>query len=286
MSEEISSINLYSTPPAPVEVLSTPSQLKLACSDITTGFKQWRMWLALAWQDIQLRYRRSILGPFWVTISMSITILGISWLYGYLFQSSLKEYLPYVATGIILWSLYSSLIIEGCQIFIEAENYLKQIKLSYTGLVLRGTMRNFILFLHNIIIMLPIILLFHMPANHTLFLLIPGLFIVFLSGMSYSLILAILSARYRDMTQMIASIMQVIFFLTPIMWFESKLPAEARALIDLNPFVEFLELLRMPLLGGAPSASVWIVALGVTGFGMLLAFLLLMKQRTRIIYWL
>ena len=84
----------------------------LAWNDIADGLKSWRIWLLLAWHAVKLRYRRSTLGPFWITISMAITIYTMGILYGHLFKINLAVYYPFLATGILGWNLIS-LIVNG-----------------------------------------------------------------------------------------------------------------------------------------------------------------------------
>ena len=135
---------------------------RLAFDDFFTALQNWQIWLLLSWQDIRLRYRRSQLGPFWITISMAVTIYTMGFLYGHIFKMNLQEYFPYLTGGMLTWALISSLLNESTNTFIEAESYIKQIKLPYTTYIFRMTTRNVIIFLHNIVIIIPLIFIFHL----------------------------------------------------------------------------------------------------------------------------
>jgi lipopolysaccharide transport system permease protein len=101
------------------------------------------------------------------------------------------------------------------------------------------------------------------------------------------LILAIICARYRDLPQMINSVLQVIFYLTPIMWLPSLLPARAGVyLLDWNPVFHMLEIVRAPLLGQLPSSANWMVAGGMAVAGWIVAVLVFARYKRRIAYWL
>src|SRR5690348_3195559 len=132
------------------------TQMSLALSDIKEGLSKWQIWLLLAWQDIRLRYRRSTLGPFWITLSMGITIGMTGLLYGSLFHIRMIEYFPTFASGMLIWSFISSSLSEGSNIFIESESFLKRIRLPYSTFVFRTVTRNLIIFLHNFVIYIPI----------------------------------------------------------------------------------------------------------------------------------
>jgi lipopolysaccharide transport system permease protein len=258
----------------------------LAISDIYDGLKEWRIWLLLAWQDVKLRYRRSTLGPFWITLSMAVTIYSMGLLYGRLFKMDLTQYYPFLASGILTWSLLSSLLTEGASIFVESEQFIKQMKQPYSVFVFRAVTKCFIIFFHHIIVIIPIVLIFHVKINfYTLFVLL-SLFIIWLNGVMYGVILAILGTRFRDIGQLIISLVQVIFFLTPIIWSPSVLPMRYQYIVNLNPFAQFMELLRKPLLGSMPASYTLFFVTLVTLLGIFFSFMVFSSYRARIAYWL
>ena len=92
--------------------LPRKSQTMLALADLMEGFKKWPVWFLLACQDIKLRYRRSVLGPFWITISMAITVYTMGFLYGHLFRSELQTYYPFLVSGMLAWAVISSIVLD------------------------------------------------------------------------------------------------------------------------------------------------------------------------------
>lgn len=261
---------------------------QLAWQDILSGTQKWYIWLMLAYQDIKLRYRRSVLGPFWITISMAITVYSMGFLYAHLFHIDLNQYYPFLVSGMLTWALLSSAIIDLTDTFIISENLIKQIKLPYMLYIHRVTMRNIIIFLHNFVVMLPIYFIFSHTAhlNYYFFLLIPALFIIYINCVSFGSILAMIGARYRDVSQIIKSLIQVIFFVTPVMWSPAILPPDKQLWIYLNPFYAFVELVRAPLLGQAPHLLTLIFVSVVTILGCYLSWKMFVRYRSRIIYWL
>jgi len=260
--------------------------LKLALLDLSEGIRSWRIWFMLAWQDIRLRYRRSQLGPFWITISMAITIYSMGFLYGHLFKMDLLEYFPFLSAGMLAWALISTTINESSNAFIEAAGYLRQVKLPYIVFVLRVVVRNLIIFAHNIVAIIPVIIFCHVPFGFQIFGIILGLVILALNGVVYGVILAMLGARFRDIAQVITSLLQVIFFLTPVMWMQRNLPEKFYFIVKLNPFALFLDLIRSPLMGVWPNAYTYLVTLGILLVGVVLMLMLFSRSRHRIVYWL
>ena len=267
---------------------NAPTQTVLAWNDIKEGIQHWRIWVMLAYQDIKLRYRRSILGPFWLTISMAITVYSMGFLYGHLFHIALENYFPFLVAGMLGWSLISTIVLEFTDGFMTSDALIKQIKLPFTLYIHRIAARNLIIFFHNIIVIVPILIIYHhyVKINFNMLLLIPGLAIIYINAITYGLILAMVGSRYRDISQIIKSLIQVIFFITPVMWSPEVLGPQNHFIVDLNPFYAFLELIRAPLLGSLPSLKNIVMVIITTGAGLLLSIKLLISYRARIVYWL
>ena len=261
-----------------------PSQTVLALRDVDEGARAFRLWGMLGWQDIRQRYRRSTLGPFWLTISMGALVGGLGVLYAGLFKMDVADYLPFVAAGLILWGLISGLITEGCTAFIDAEGIIKQVNLPLSVHVYRVVWRNSIVFAHNVIIYVAAAVIFSIQPGWTGLLALPGLALLCLNGVWAGLLLGLVSARFRDVPQIAASIVQVAFFLTPIIWKPELLPDRA-FILEINPFFHLLELVRAPLLGQAPGLVSWLAASGITLGGWLVTLVMYRRYRWRIAYW-
>lgn len=249
-------------------------------------YRQWFVWLTLASQDIKLRYRRSVLGPLWITISMAVTIYSMGFLYGKLFHIELKTYFPYLASGIIGWSFISSLLLESGQVFIESEGYIRNQESYISMFLMRLIFRNILVFMHNILVFVPIIIFFKVQINLKILLLIPGILLIAINAFFYGTVLAIISTRYRDFAQIVASIVQVVFFLTPVMWMADALSENLHWIVDYNPFNQFLNLIRIPLLHREFTAHGMLMVMGMTVFGMSLYAILLGRYKHRIVFWL
>jgi ABC-type polysaccharide/polyol phosphate export permease len=263
----------------------TASEDAIISSEVLAGFGAWRIWTLLAWDDIRQRYRRSVLGPFWITLSMGIFIISLGLIYSELFHQDLKSYLPFLAAGLIVWGFIAAVANEGCTAFENSDDLIKQIKLPYSVYVLRIVYRNFIIFLHNIAILIPIALIFDgLPTLATLYAL-PGLFLVIVNVTWVAMLLAVLSTRYRDVTPIVATIVQLMMFITPIMYPAASL-GNARIVAEINPVYHMIELVRAPILGIAPDPLSWLVCGGVALIGSALACALLVSTSRRIVFWL
>lgn len=263
------------------------SHTLLALADITAAMKRYHLVGVLGWQDVRQRYRRSALGPFWITIGMAVMIATIGIVFGQIFKAPLYDFFPFLAIGTILWSFMSTVLAEGSVGFISAEAIVKQLPIPLFVHMLRMIWRNLLIFAHNIVIFPLVLLAVGKPLTWVALLSVPGLALTIVNLAWISLILGILCARYRDLPQIVNSVLQVVFYLTPIMWLPKLLPQRAGVyLLDLNPFYHMLEVVRAPLLGDLPSATNWSVSIALAVIGWTCAVLFFGRYRNRIAYWL
>ncbi len=260
------------------------SQIAVALLDVIEGARAYHLWGLLGWQDIRRRYRRSIIGPFWLTISMGALVAALGLLYGTLLKVEIADYVPFLALGFIVWTLVSGLITDGCAAFTGAESIIKQVDLPLSVHVYRMVWRNIIIFFHNAAIFVVVAVIFSIWPGWMGLLALPGLALLCLNGVWVGLLFGLMSARFRDVPPIVDSIVRIAFFVTPILWMPELLPDRA-VLLDFNPFFHILELVRTPLLGQAPEPASWLAVLGMTLGGWLVTFILFCYYRWRIAYW-
>ncbi|MGA7802528.1 MAG: ABC transporter permease [Gammaproteobacteria bacterium] len=253
--------------------------------DLFAGIAAWRLWTMLGWNDIRERYRRSALGPFWITLSMAmfITLLGV--IYSKLFHIHIATYLPYLTVGYIIWGFISSTTMESCGSFQQGERIIRQLRLPYSLYVFRVVWRNFIVFLHTIVIYIPVAWYFGLNPGPIALLAIPGLLLVWINQCWVALALAVIGTRYRDVVQMITTIVQITMFATPIMYPISAL-GNARIIAYVNPLYHVIDVARAPLLGTNPALISWVVSITLAVVGWSATVLLLRRATNRLVFWL
>jgi ABC-2 type transport system permease protein len=261
-----------------------------AVADLRQGWRQRSLWGYLGWQDIKQRYRRSVLGPLWISISMGVIATGLGILYAALFQQPIEHFLPYVATGLLIWNFVSGCILEGSEVFISNEGLIKFLPAPLTLHVYRLVWRQTLFFLHNLVIWVALLAIFPRPLGWAVLLIPPAILVLMLNGFWIAVFSGIIATRFRDIPPIIASIVQLIFYMTPIVWDYSTLAANPRVaerarLAELNPVMHFVEILREPMLGQAIVWRHWAVAGGITVVGWLAALVVLRRFRSRVSYW-
>ncbi|MGV0633635.1 ABC transporter permease [Mycolicibacillus trivialis] len=271
------------------DAASGSKTLARARQDLVEGFHRHELWLHLGWQDIKQRYRRSVLGPFWITIATGTTAVAMGGLYSKLFKLDLAEHLPYVTLGLIVWNLLNAAILEGADVFVANEGLIKQLPTPLSVHVYRLVWRQLILFGHNIIIYVVIAIIFPKPWTWTDLAVIPAMALIVLNCVWVALCFGILATRYRDIGPLLASIVQLLFFMTPIIWNDKTLQQQDAQgwakIVELNPLLHYLDIVRAPLLGADQELRHWVVVLVLTVVGWTVAALAMRQYRARVAYW-
>jgi len=255
-----------------------------AWRDVADGVALWRLGFTLGWLDIKLRYRGSLLGPFWLTISTAVWIGSMGTLYSVLFHMDLHGYLPFLALSLVLWTALGGLVGDACNTFLQSEATIRSMRMPFFVHALRVVVRTVIALAHNIPVIVVVFLLFGVKPGFTALWTIPGLLLWTIDGFAACLALGALCARFRDIPPIVGSVMQIAFFITPIMWQPQQLGAHGWWLA-LNPFDVWLEVVRQPLLGIVPSLQTWEAALGFSLAFCALTWLLFVRVRGRLAFW-
>jgi ABC-type polysaccharide/polyol phosphate export permease len=262
----------------------TPTQFAKAIADIYEGCRAWRLGLLLAWQDVKQRYRRSTLGPVWLTISMSIQIFVMGVLSAYLFNSPVEKHLPFVCAGMVFWTFIMQTISEGANLFISSSSFLIQIRRPFTMYLIQVVFRNIIGLGHNIITYVVVAAILVVVPGPGIILLPLGFALNLLCVGWMALFAGTLSVRYRDIPMTIQNVFAILFWLTPLMYQPAQLGSKA-FLAEYNPLTHMIAVLREPLLGGAPTLTNWLVVIAIAVFGWIGTFLFFSRFRSRIVYW-
>lgn len=260
------------------------NQMNLAFQDLKAAIGQYRIWMTLGYNEVKQRYRRSVLGPWWISLSMLIFVLAMGIVFSRLFHQTLNEYIPFFTAGFLFWTFISSSISESSDIFKSNGGFIKQIKLPLNIYVLKFLVRQTIFLLHNFFVYSFVCLFLRVKLGANFFLIIPG-FILFVVNVYWiSLLVSIICTRFRDMSPIINSCMQIAFFVTPISWMPKLLDPNS-SILKFNVFVSLLDIVRAPLLGLSASTMSWYVSLALAIGGSIISFIIFSLTRTRIAFW-
>jgi ABC-type polysaccharide/polyol phosphate export permease len=262
------------------------THMQKALWEIGEGLRRWRIWWLLGMGDVRRRYARSKLGEFWITLSMMMFIGAIGSVNAILFNQNPATYIPYLAANFVVWNLISSIINDSSTVFTMSDSFLKYDNQPRTIFVLRSLIRNLISFFHNIIIIPIVILIFSQSFSWAVLLFPVGLVFLVCAAFFMTLLLGVLGTRFRDLPQVIQNIVQVAFFITPVMWPVSALRDQFTELVLFNPFAAFLNIVAQPLRGEIPAAHSYWMALATLVLLASVSLPLFARFRARIVYWL
>jgi lipopolysaccharide transport system permease protein len=265
--------------------LTSSARQKRALADLVDSSRLWRLALTLGWLDIRLRYRGSMLGPFWLTLSTAVMVVALGFLYSTLFKMELHDYLPFLALSLVLWSVLSQVIGDACTCFTSSEGMIRSMRMPYSVHAVRVVVRNMLVLAHNVVVILAVYAWFDVWPGWAALAALPALLVWIVDGLAVCLLLGPVGARFRDIPPIVASVIQIAFFVSPIIWKPELLQGRAAELLWLNPFYTLLEIVRGPMLGEVPDPHIWASALGYSALLWILAWFTFARTRNRLAFW-
>jgi lipopolysaccharide transport system permease protein len=271
-------------PPVFTSDEAAPRRIGRALDDLALGFRRWRLPVALAQLDIRNRYRGSVLGPMWLTLSTAVTFIALGLLYATLFKMDLQDYLPFLVVSLILWNVLSQLVGDACTSLTSAEGIIRQLPLPFTVHALRCMMRNAVIAAHNLPLIVVVFVIFGINPGASVLLAVPGMALFMLNGFAVVMFLGMLCARFRDIGPIVGTVTQLAFFVSPVIW-KPELLQHRQVWLVLNPVYDLMEVVRGPLLGQPPGLLVWAAAVGITAVVCGVSFAFFVRFRGRIAFW-
>ncbi len=262
------------------------SPYDVALSDVVAGLRAADIWGRLGWREIKRRYRRTIFGPFWTTLSLAIFVFTLGVVWANLWNQDVTVYLPFLTAGMLCWTLFSTICNEGCIGIICNESLVKQLPVSYTLLACATVWRNVVVFVHNVSIYVLVCLYAGVSLTWAMLLTVPGVVLICVNGLWISILLGMACARYRDIQQLVGSLLQISMFLTPVLWSANQLKGPVLKLAEYNPLYHLIVVARDPMMGRMPDARNWLAVALITIFGWGLTIFVMSRFRHRVVYWL
>jgi lipopolysaccharide transport system permease protein len=258
---------------------------RLAARDLRDAVSLWRLGWTLGLLDIRLRYRGSVLGPFWLTLSTGAMVAAMGLIYATLFRMSLHEYLPFLAVSLILWGFVATLVSDACYGYTVAEATIRSVRMPFSLYAGRIVLRNLLVLAHNVVVIVAVDLFVWVAPGAEAVLALPGLAVWLIDALAITVMLGALCARFRDIPPIVASVIQMAFFVTPVIWKPVLVGEEHRWLLPFNPFFSLLEIVRGPLLGELPDTAIYLSAFGYSVLLCGASWLLFARVRGRIAFW-
>lgn len=238
-------------------------------------------------KDLQIKYRRSVLGVAWSILTPLGLVLIIGSVYSIIFGTDPKEFIPMLFAGLNPWLFISGTVDVGTFAFLSAEGYLKQTTVNAQIFPIRGVLVGFINLLYSILAFFTIYL-FLQPNSFgpNMLMVFPGLVILFVFTLSLANIAAVINLNIRDYQPLQSLILQGLFYATPVIFPAEMLDSKGFSIIyEVNPMYYMLEIVRKPMLGNElPSIEIYGIAISITVVLFFISILLVMKQKKNIAF--
>jgi ABC-type polysaccharide/polyol phosphate export permease len=276
---------LFTSSSEPGSRLGLTALFRSGATDMIEGAQQWRLWYLIGSSEMRRRYARSRLGQLWIILSSTIAVSSIGLVWSYLWAQPVREILPYIAVGLVVWQFISAILIESTTLLPANIRYFHNQYLPTSTIVFALAFRHSATFLLNLIFPLLLSLALGLRPSSSAFFAIPGVVLTLIWCLWTSSMLSILCTRYRDIIQVVNNLVQVAIFLTPVLWMPELLSTRSQDLLPWNPFAVFVAIVRDPLLGRHVSAAYWLSAVIFSLGGFCASLPLLGRGRRHIVYW-
>lgn len=255
-------------------------------TDLVRGLAMVDLWRAFAMDEIQQRYRRSVLGVSWIVISFMMFVGGVAFFFSGFSDAPLSTFIFHVALGYAAFVFITGNFIDGCEVFTNSSVWIKAMPLPYSVHVYRSLFRSAVTFGLHLLVIIPVMVGFGwVPGLLTLWVL-PALVLYLVNAVAAQYLLGLIAARFEDVGHLVTSVTRLLIFVTPILWVREGLQGARAMAADLNPLTHYVEIFRAPMMGVEPRLTSWLVVLALTIVLWSLTALAASAFRRRLPYWL
>ena len=254
-------------------------------ADIAEGLGNWRIWHMLGTGDLRRRYARSRIGQFWLSLSTGLSVIILGFVWSALWNVAPGSLLPHLTVSILIWQFMSSVITEATEIFPSNRHLLLSQRLACSTLIFSSVYKNLIILAHNAVIIVLVFLISQTPITSQILLLVPALLLAAFTAFWLSYSVGIICARFRDVAHAATSVLQLAFYVTPVIWKPEFLSDQYRWLLLFNPFASYITIIRSAVIGGEVPIVEWATAAFIGLVGFILSLILIGKYKRRLIFW-
>lgn len=256
-------------------------------TDLKNGFRRSRLWKRLAVLELKTRYQGAFIGTFWILLTLILKVGMLSLVYAMVLQKDIKEYVMFLALGVLTWNFISAAIISSGTVFTKAGTFLQQMKLPHSIFVLQNIYRETLVLVLYQLFAIPLVIVikgFDFISITWLWALL-GYVVIVLNAFFVNMWLGWLAVRFRDVQPFLSSVVMILFLVTPVLWPPPPGFADS-ILFQLNPFYHLLELIRAPILYNEIPVTSFMVGLGCLLFNIFICIIFYPRVRDRLVLWL
>lgn len=193
--------------------------------NLTELYQYRALLIALSMRELKARYRASVLGFLWTFLNPTLNMLVYVLVFGMVMRSAVPNYAYYLFTGLLPWIYFSTSVLGGTSSISDRKDLLTKVRFPAQVLPATVVLTNLINFLLSLPLLLALGLFFGvMPSWHIVFL-VPVLLVQTFFTLAITYLLAALNVAFRDLQHIVGNLVQMAFFLTPVLWDLKVAPA-------------------------------------------------------------
>lgn len=260
--------------------------LRGALLDMVSGLMKAELWFEFAKDEIQHRFRRSLLGVSWLFVSFAMFVAGVAYFFSGFASMPIDEYVFHVAIGYAAYLFIIGNLIDGCEVFTSSKIWIKAMPLPYSVHVYRSITRSVLTLSMQFIVIIALMAFYRKVPTIECLWAIPAMLVYVINAVFIQFLLGLIAARHRDLGHLVTSVSRLLIFVTPILWSREGMTGQRALIADLNPLTHYIEILRAPLMGAPPRLTSWITVIAITALSCIVTLLVASAFRRRLPYWL
>ncbi len=248
--------------------------------------------LRLVRKEFLINYQQTLLGPLWIVFSPLLTMVTYVFVFNKIIGVSSGKLPPvlFYFSGIIVWNFFNDSFGATSKTFRDNIALFSKVYFPRLIVPLSLIITQFFRFLIQLILLIIILIYFMVfkgfvvKFNYLLLAIPFVMLIIGLSSLSMGLIFSVLTAKYRDLGNLVDMFMKVLMFITPVIYPLSSVSENIRWIVQINPLAPLFEFFRLCLLGdGIVSINQLLYSVGVTAIASFVAVLIFNKQGSKLI---
>jgi lipopolysaccharide transport system permease protein len=209
----------------------------------------YRYWSYFSFINTKIKYRDSVIGPFWNIISQTILILAITFGYSSFFNNkNLIDFIYYTALGLFTWTFAINCLNDSSSILDNKKNIILEQNINIKFFLFELVFSNFIIYLHSFFVIFFLFLISSIKINIYFLLSFLGFVVILINIVFLTYTIMILSVIFKDIKKIVENLLLILFFSTPIIWSEELMNEKLKYILNFNPCYHLINIFKKPLL--------------------------------------
>ena len=255
----------------------------LSWGDFQELWSQKELLYFFTWRDLKIRYKQTVLGVLWALFQPFVTMVVFTIFFG-TFGKIPSDNIPYpvfVFSGLLLWQLFSATLLQASNSLVSQESLLTKVYFPRLILPISSLFSNLVDFFVASFILVGLMIYYGFVPHIFGILLVPLLVLITcIFAVGLGLFLASLNVKYRDVKYILPFFVQLLLFVTPVIY-PSSILGKYAWLLAVNPMTGVIKAMRAALFGGQPINWTLLALSAATAVAILLVGLLYFKKSER-----